>query len=120
MSGWVLVDQGGWERWACAWCIFTWASVQQVWFSAFTWGFLQSSHYASIVPDTIIALEDSPVFKTSIKAELTVRRLDLVRGPGLENKRSILRTSTSSPPLSVSLSVFGVNRLGREGRERGG
>lgn len=45
-----VADQGGWERWACVWCVFTWASAQQVWFSAFTLCFRQSSHYAQIVP----------------------------------------------------------------------
>ena len=77
-----------------------------------------------LFPDTVTALEDSPVFKTSVRAELTERGVDLVRGPGKHCQ--VQRASGppwdqrtfSSPPFSVSLLVLGLNHEGREGRER--
>lgn len=35
-----------------------------------------------LFPNTVTALEDSPVFKTSVGAELTECGVDLIRGPG--------------------------------------
>lgn len=52
-------------------------------------GFLHSPRVSGEVhitlklfPDTVTALEDSPVFKTSVRAEVTEWGVDLVRGPG--------------------------------------
>lgn len=77
-----------------------------------------------LFPDTVTALEDSPVFKTSVRAEPTERGVDLVRG--LEKHCQVQRANGppwnqqtfSSPPFSVSLLVLGLNHEGREGRER--